>query len=74
LTTIPERWRPIPGYEGVYSVIRHAHKHGMCTRTIRERVLRPNYNGEVRLSMAGEAVRVRVNRLYAEAFDEAARS
>jgi hypothetical protein len=46
----------------------------MCTRTIRERVLRPNYNGEVRLSMAGEAVRVRVNRLYAEAFDEAARS
>jgi hypothetical protein len=75
-----QEWRPIPGYEGLYSVsslgnVRSEERrvtHGSFSRTVKERVLCQNRttNGyfSLRLWRDGEFRVARVHQLVAEAF------
>jgi hypothetical protein len=80
-----ETWKPVPlaGYEKFYSVsdlprvrrergrVTQDRSWGPFTRTIKERILRPNRTGQVSLSANGVVVCVYVNTLAAAAFGEA---
>jgi hypothetical protein len=79
--TDAERWSPIPGYEGYYSVsdhprirsetrrITHPGPWGMpLTRTLRGRVLKAKPSGEVTLSRGGVATTVTVQAVAAVVF------
>jgi hypothetical protein len=75
-----QQWRPVPGYEGLYSVsslgdVRSEQRrtaHGSSSRTVRERILCQNRTTNNYLSLRlwrdGEFRVARVHQLVAEAF------
>jgi hypothetical protein len=81
-----EEWRPVPGYEGLYSIsslgnVRSEERriaHGSSSRTVKERILCQNRTTNNYLSLRlwrdGEFRVVRVHQLVAEAFIDKPRS
>lgn len=71
-----EVWRPVPHWEGMYSVSSHARvrseprfvQRRVGGYTVRGRVLRPNWCGTVNLSRPGKRRSALSHTLAAEAF------
>ena len=81
-----ERWRPIPGFEGMYEVSDRGHvksvrrlievrnRWGPCDRRIGNRLLRPNPTGWVTLCDDGALTYARISDLVHEAFTKGTQS
>lgn len=76
-----EHWRPVPSWEGLYSVSTHARvrsepryvpRRGGAGYTVRGRVLKPNRAGCVNLSRQGARRSANCRTLRGEAFDNEA--
>lgn len=81
---MPEIWKDVKGYEGIYQVsdlgrvkslerkVLHKNRWGLMHKTVPERILKPGYNKagyeSVILCIDGVKQSIRVNRLVAETF------